>query len=244
MGHSRQSSRRVGQRRRRSAERPGRDAGRGTQRSASLRKPGWRPKRTIVYAAWDGEEEGLIGSTEWVETARRRAERKGGRLHQHRFERPRISRHRRFAHARKIYQRSRPRHSRSADENERLGTCARQQIVDSNRRRSVKKLEAGRTCGFRRTWFRFGFHAVPQHLGIASMNIGFGGEDGGGSYHSVYDSFDIIHPLWRSRISFTASHLPKVCGHCRSAARRMPTRCRSNSRILRIRSGYRARSRA
>ena len=29
-----------------------------------------------------------------------------------------------------------------------------------------------------------------QHLGIASLNIGFGGEDGGGSYHSVYDSFD------------------------------------------------------
>src|SRR3954463_299326 len=29
-----------------------------------------------------------------------------------------------------------------------------------------------------------------QHLGIASLNIGFGGEDGGGSYHSIYDSFD------------------------------------------------------
>jgi N-acetylated-alpha-linked acidic dipeptidase len=28
---------------------------------------GWRPKRTLVYAAWDGEEPGLIGSTEWVE---------------------------------------------------------------------------------------------------------------------------------------------------------------------------------
>ena len=30
-------------------------------------KGGWRPKRTIVYAAWDGEEQGLLGSTEWVE---------------------------------------------------------------------------------------------------------------------------------------------------------------------------------
>src|SRR5262249_16263844 len=29
---------------------------------------GWKPKRTIIYAAWDGEEPGLIGSTEWVET--------------------------------------------------------------------------------------------------------------------------------------------------------------------------------
>ena len=33
-----------------------------------LRKRGWSPKRTIVYASWDGEEPGLLGSTEWVET--------------------------------------------------------------------------------------------------------------------------------------------------------------------------------
>jgi N-acetylated-alpha-linked acidic dipeptidase len=32
-----------------------------------LLKSGWRPKRTIVFASWDGEEEGLIGSTEWAE---------------------------------------------------------------------------------------------------------------------------------------------------------------------------------
>jgi N-acetylated-alpha-linked acidic dipeptidase len=33
-----------------------------------LKASGWRPKRTIVYASWDGEEPGLLGSTEWVET--------------------------------------------------------------------------------------------------------------------------------------------------------------------------------
>ena len=33
-----------------------------------LLKQGWKPRRTIVYAAWDGEEPGLLGSTEWVET--------------------------------------------------------------------------------------------------------------------------------------------------------------------------------
>lgn len=32
-----------------------------------LLKTGWRPKRTIVFASWDAEEQGLIGSTEWVE---------------------------------------------------------------------------------------------------------------------------------------------------------------------------------
>ena len=33
-----------------------------------LLKTGWRPKRTIIYASWDGEEPGLLGSTEWAET--------------------------------------------------------------------------------------------------------------------------------------------------------------------------------
>ena len=33
----------------------------------NLLKKGWQPKRTIIYCAWDGEEEGLFGSTEWVE---------------------------------------------------------------------------------------------------------------------------------------------------------------------------------
>jgi len=34
----------------------------------ALLKQGWKPRRTIVYCAWDGEEPGLLGSTEWVET--------------------------------------------------------------------------------------------------------------------------------------------------------------------------------
>ncbi len=32
-----------------------------------LLKSGWKPKRTLIFASWDGEEEGLMGSTEWVE---------------------------------------------------------------------------------------------------------------------------------------------------------------------------------
>jgi len=33
----------------------------------TLLRQGWRPRRTIVFCSWDAEEEGLIGSTEWVE---------------------------------------------------------------------------------------------------------------------------------------------------------------------------------
>ncbi len=32
-----------------------------------LLKSGWKPKRTLIFSSWDGEEEGLMGSTEWVE---------------------------------------------------------------------------------------------------------------------------------------------------------------------------------
>lgn len=42
-----------------------------------LAKKGWRPKRTIVYMSWDGEEPGLLGSTEWVETHAAELKRKG-----------------------------------------------------------------------------------------------------------------------------------------------------------------------
>src|SRR5881409_785665 len=35
--------------------------------TSELAKSGWRPKRTIIYTAWDGEEPGLLGSTEWAE---------------------------------------------------------------------------------------------------------------------------------------------------------------------------------
>ncbi len=32
-----------------------------------LAKTGWRPRRTLAFASWDGEDFGLLGSTEWVE---------------------------------------------------------------------------------------------------------------------------------------------------------------------------------
>jgi N-acetylated-alpha-linked acidic dipeptidase len=32
-----------------------------------LLKSGWKPKRTMIFCSWDGEEEGLMGSTEWAE---------------------------------------------------------------------------------------------------------------------------------------------------------------------------------
>jgi len=67
MGDSRKSSRRVGEWRGRSHLRNGDGDGR-SPRDGELVKQGWKPKRTLIYCAWDGEEPGLLGSTEWVET--------------------------------------------------------------------------------------------------------------------------------------------------------------------------------
>ena len=50
-----------------------------------------------------------------------------------------------------------------------------------------------------------------QHLGIASLNMGFGGEDGGGSYHSVYDSFDHYTRFGDFDFAYGVA-LAKVCG--------------------------------
>ena len=67
VGASRQSSRCLGERSRRSDLGHGRRVWKKRGRSGELMKQGWRPKRTIIYCAWDGEEPGLLGSTEWVE---------------------------------------------------------------------------------------------------------------------------------------------------------------------------------
>ena len=57
-----------------------------------LAKTGWKPKRTIMFAAWDGEEPGLLGSTEWVEEHAAELQQKNGCVHQLRWQWPRLPR--------------------------------------------------------------------------------------------------------------------------------------------------------
>ena len=69
-----------------------------------LAKTGWKPKRTIVYCSWDAEEEGLIGSTEWVETHADELSKKAAVYINTDFNWSRIPRYGRLAHTREIYQ--------------------------------------------------------------------------------------------------------------------------------------------
>jgi N-acetylated-alpha-linked acidic dipeptidase len=154
----------------------------------ALYKQGWRPKRTIIYAAWDGEEPGLLGSTEWVE-----------------------------AHADEL--RAHAVAYLNSDTNERgylgiLGSHSLEKFMNGVAQdvedpesgvSSWKRVQASRivrgTPDVRREArdredLRIGalgsgsdYSSFLDHLGIASLNLGYGGEDDGGIYHSIYDDF-------------------------------------------------------
>lgn len=176
-----------------------------------LVKSGWKPKRTIVYAAWDAEEEGLIGSTEWVETHAEELREKAavyintdsngrgflGIAGSHTLEK--------FINdiGRDIPD---PQTNMSVADRSRA-----QQMVNGS---SAQRAELVSRPDLRIGALGSGSDYTPflQHLGIASLNVGFGGEDGGGSYHSIYDSFDHFTRFVDPGFAYGIA-LSKVCGH-------------------------------
>ena len=162
----------------------------------ALVQSGWRPKRTILLCAWDGEEPGLLGSTEWAETHAAELERKAVAY---------------------INSDSNGRGYLSASGSHGLEKLVNEAAADVEdpekkipvvrrwrlRRISEAKNEEERKEARERTNLRIGalgsgsdYTPFLQHLGIASLNLGFGGEGGGGVYHSIYDDF-----AWYSRFS-------------------------------------------
>jgi N-acetylated-alpha-linked acidic dipeptidase len=155
-----------------------------------LAKSGWRPKRTMIYTAWDGEEEGLLGSTEW-------AEQHADELREHAAVYINSdSNSRGFLEAggshtleRLVTQVARdvPDPERNVSVLERSRARQLANIVKPERRKELRDRQLIRLDAL-----GSGSDYTPflQHTGIAALNIGYGGEGGGGSYHSVYDSFD------------------------------------------------------
>jgi len=154
-----------------------------------LLKSGWKPKRTIIYCAWDGEEPGLIGSTEWVEdhaddlskhaVAYINSDTNGrgyfGAEGSHTLER--------FINdvARDVPD---PETKFSAWKRAQLSSIAFANGPDD---RQEARSRADLRIGALGSGSDYG--AFIQHIGIASLNLGYGGEDGGGIYHSIYDDF-------------------------------------------------------
>jgi N-acetylated-alpha-linked acidic dipeptidase len=154
-----------------------------------LLKSGWKPKRTIIYCAWDGEEPGLLGSTEFAEQhydeLRAHAvayinSDSNGRGY---FEVEGSHTLEKFTNdvARDI-----------TDPETKLSVWKRSQLHEIATAKSAEQREEIRKrADLRIPALGSGsdYTAFLQHDGVASLNIGFGGEDGGGIYHSIYDDF-------------------------------------------------------
>jgi N-acetylated-alpha-linked acidic dipeptidase len=153
-----------------------------------LVKQGWTPKRTLVYAAWDGEEPGLLGSTEWVEQ------------HDAELRDKAFIYINRYGNSRGFLQSCLSltlEHlvnevAKSVEDPETKGTVwKRWQAHQISTASGDKRNEARSRADLRIGALGSGSDYTPflQHHGVASLNLSFGGFDEDGIYHSIYDDF-------------------------------------------------------
>ena len=157
-----------------------------------LTKTGWRPKRTLIYAGWDAEEPGLLGSTEWVEYNLNDIREKmvvyintdgtgvgylsmGG---SHSLEK--------FVNE-VIRDVDDPVHDVSLDNRLRSRMKVREYNSGTfgegreSERQDLRMYAMGAGSDYT---------AFLHHAGVPALNMAFGGESGGGSYHSLYDTYE------------------------------------------------------
>jgi N-acetylated-alpha-linked acidic dipeptidase len=154
-----------------------------------LLKQGWKPKRTIIYCAWDGEEPMLLGSTAWAETH-------GRELQEHAAVYVNTDGNGRGylmmegSHSLEHFMND---VARSIDDPEsKLSVFERERLADIVRAKSdEERKELRQRPDLRMMALGSGtdYTAFIDHLGVASLNLGYGGEDEGGIYHSIYDDF-------------------------------------------------------
>jgi N-acetylated-alpha-linked acidic dipeptidase len=164
-----------------------------------LVKSGWKPRRTLVYLSWDGEEPMLLGSTEWAETHAAELKKKAlvyvnsdsnGRG----FLRVEGSHSLENYVARAAADVVDPQTGVSVDARRRAGAMtASGSAGASDRTKEVGKLAADPSKDYPLDPLGSGsdYSSFLQHLGLASINVGFGGEgNSGGVYHSAYDTWE------------------------------------------------------
>ena len=148
---------------------------------SELVKQGYRPKRTLVYCAWDAEEPGLIGSTEWVETHAEELKNKAvAYINTDGYSRGFLG--------------AGGSHTLEAffDEITHVVDDPLKGVSVFDRRNALEQVNG------KEPWEYFQLYPLGsgsdyspffQHLGVASFNLGFGGEGEGGEYHTMYDSY-------------------------------------------------------
>jgi N-acetylated-alpha-linked acidic dipeptidase len=154
-----------------------------------LLKQGWKPKRTIILCAWDGEEPALLGSTEWVEEH-------ADELTKHAaiyINSDSNGRGYLFAEGSHTLQRfiddvakdvTDPEKNIPVEQRLRL-----REISMAKKPKDRQYLRSGKELKIFALGSGSDYSPFIDHLGIASLNLGYGGEDGGGIYHSIYDDF-------------------------------------------------------
>jgi N-acetylated-alpha-linked acidic dipeptidase len=155
-----------------------------------LAREGHRPRRTVVYAAWDGEEPGLLGSTEWAEAHADELRSKAA-VYVNSDSNSRGILGAGGSHSLERLVAQVARDVRDPIRNVSVGERLRAQRIVSAR------TDEDRADAWDRTDVRLyalgsgsDYSPFLQHLGIASLNLSYDGEDEYGQYHSIYDSID------------------------------------------------------
>jgi N-acetylated-alpha-linked acidic dipeptidase len=158
-----------------------------------LLKQGWKPRRTIIYTAWDGEEPMLLGSTEWAEThADELREHAAVYINSDGNDRGVLK----MGGSHSLEQFVNGVARDIEDPETKMTVWQRAQlskIAEAKSAEDPKELrkELRQRADLRIDALGSGtdFTAFLDHLGIATLDLGYGGEDQEGIYHSVYDDF-------------------------------------------------------
>ena len=159
---------------------------------AALVRQGWKPKRTIVLCVWDGEEEGLLGSTEWAEDHAEEL-RRNAAVYINSDTNGRGYLNVEGSHTLEKFINGVARDVE--DPETKLPVWKRMQLrrmaSPAPNAAPAERQEARQRADLRIGALGSGsdYTVFLDHLGVASLNLGYGGEDDGGIYHSVYDDF-------------------------------------------------------
>ena len=177
-----------------------------------LANDGFGPARTVIYAAWDAEEPGLIGSTEW-------AEHHAVELQEHTVAYLNTDGNGRgFVNIGGSHVLERFFNEVIADiDDPQTGVSVKERRranLSINSSNENTRTEAKNRSDLRISPLGSGSDYTPflQHLGIASANIGFGGESAGGSYHTMYDTYE-HYSKWIDPGLVYGEVLAQVAGH-------------------------------
>lgn len=177
-----------------------------------LLKTGWKPKRTIVYCSWDGEEPALLGSTEFAEEHATELQQKAVvYINSDGNGRGFLS-----AGGSHALQPLMDEVSKNViDPQTHVSVFERwkaNKIVNASSAKTKKEALEKDDLELQALGSGSDYSPFLQHLGVPSLDLSFGGEDNGGEYHSIYDSYDDYRRFKDPTFEYGVA-LSKTAGH-------------------------------